>query len=139
MPIDRQRIMAIAEEAFRDTGRRLGQQFKREISAAKWGWIDGEERDIVDTGTLRARQREIEEPKEGARFKMRFEWPVGYAAPVHNGAVFRKGPMAGRAFPARPWTRVAFREFDTMRFYARNFRARLRDEVRAQAERGTDD
>lgn len=128
MPIDRERIMAIAEEAFNDTVYRLGAEFKRQISAEKWQWIDGDKRDIVDQGTLRARQREIIEPKEGARFKARVEWPVGYAAPVHNGAVFRKGPLKGRAFPARPWTRVAFREFDTMKFYRRNFRARLKAE-----------
>lgn len=137
MPIDRQRIMAIAEESFNDTVYRLGAEFKKQISAAKWGWIDGEERDIVDKGRLRSSQREVIEPSQGSRFKARIEYPVKYAAPVHNGGVFRKGPLAGRSFPARPWTRVAFREFNTMRFYRRSFNARLKGEMGAPGDDST--
>lgn len=45
------------DRAFRETCLLLGRKFTEEISSPKWQWTDGENRDIVDTGLLRASQK----------------------------------------------------------------------------------
>lgn len=44
------------EKAFTETAYLLGSAFTQAISSPIWQWNDGEDRDIVDTGQLRASQ-----------------------------------------------------------------------------------
>jgi hypothetical protein len=44
------------EKAFTETAYILGSKFTQAISTPQWQWNDGEDRDIVDTGQLRASQ-----------------------------------------------------------------------------------
>jgi hypothetical protein len=44
------------EKAFTETAYLLGSAFTRAISSPQWQWTDGGDRDIVDTGQLRASQ-----------------------------------------------------------------------------------
>lgn len=45
------------EKAFTETSYLLGMQFTKAISDPSWQWTDGGDRDIVDTGQLRASQQ----------------------------------------------------------------------------------
>lgn len=125
MPIDRDAILRAAEAAFRDTGFAAGRQFSKAITSNIWAWPNGESpRDVVDTGRLRSSQtEEYKGLQADGTFRFEFNWPVDYAAPVHQGAVFRNGS----SMPARPWTRVALQQWDAQRHFARAFRAYLRN------------
>lgn len=89
--------------AFNQVAYELGNEFTRVITETRdWGapFCD---RDIVDTGRLRASQRvEIEE------LRATYTWPVDYALPVHEGFT----TSSGRVIPGRPWSRVALEQFD---------------------------
>jgi hypothetical protein len=45
------------EQAFTETAYLLGREFTQAISDPSWQWTDGNDRDIVDTGQLRASQQ----------------------------------------------------------------------------------
>mgnify|MGYP007063390166 CR=1 FL=1 len=88
---------------------RLSVEYTNEISTAKWEWVDGKKRDIVDTGRLRASQtvRRVDDAK------FEFSWPVEYATQVHEGAKLK----GGGEWPARPWTKTALENVDPKSFF----------------------
>ena len=88
---------------------RLSAEYTSEISSDKWDWIDGQQRDIVDTGRLRASQTYTQQTDN----KYMFVWPVDYAVEVHEGAKLK----GGGEWPARPWTRTALENFDSKKFF----------------------
>ncbi len=88
---------------------RLSVEYTNEISTAKWEWVDGKKRDIVDTGRLRASQtvRRVDDAK------FEFSWPVEYATQVHEGVKLK----SGGEWPARPWTKTALENVDPKSFF----------------------
>ena len=98
--------IAVATRALVD---RLSAEYTSEISSAKWEWVDGSVRDIVDTGRLRSSQT----VREVGLNKYEFSWPVEYAAQVHEGTMLK----GGGEWPARPWTRSALENFDQKKYF----------------------
>lgn len=96
---------------------RLSAEYTREISSAKWKWIDGSYRDIVDTGRLRASQT----VRKVSDTKYEFSWPVEYATQVHEGAKLK----GGGEWPARPWTRTALENVDPKSYFETILRREL--------------
>ncbi len=96
---------------------RLSVEYTKEISADKWDWVDGQTRDIVDTGRLRASQtvRRVDDSK------FQFSWPVEYATEVHEGAKLK----GGGEWPARPWTKTALENVDPKSFFETILRREL--------------
>ena len=66
---------------------RLSAEYTSEISSDKWDWVDGQTRDIVDTGRLRASQT----VRRVSDTEFEFSWPVEYAAQVHEGTKLKGG------------------------------------------------
>ena len=96
---------------------RLSVEYTKEISSEKWDWIDGQQRDIVDTGRLRASQ--TVRPVSDTKYE--FSWPVEYAAQVHEGTKLK----GGGEWPARPWTRTALENVDSKSFFESILRREL--------------
>ena len=96
---------------------RLSVEYTKEISSAKWDWVDGQQRDIVDTGRLRACQT----VRLVSDTKYEFNWPVEYAAQVHEGTKLK----GGGEWPARPWTRTALENVDSKSFFESILRREL--------------
>lgn len=96
---------------------RLSVEYTKEISAEKWDWVDGQQRDIVDTGRLRASQT----VRLVSDTKYEFNWPVEYAAQVHEGTKLK----GGGEWPARPWTRTALENVDSKSFFESILRREL--------------
>jgi hypothetical protein len=96
---------------------RLSVEYTNEISSEKWDWIDGQQRDIVDTGRLRASQT----VRLVSDTKYEFSWPVEYAAQVHEGTKLK----GGGEWPARPWTRTALENVDSKSFFESILRREL--------------
>jgi len=96
---------------------RLSAEYTKEISSAKWDWPDGSQRDIVDTGRLRASQT----VRQVSDSKYEFSWPVEYAAQVHEGAKLK----GGGEWPARPWTRTALENVDSKKYFETILRREL--------------
>ena len=108
MPMVDLRINGALDETFADFAAYLARRFTAEIREAKWNWpTDPSPRDIVDTGNLAKSLRVIGPETVDSRIEIRFEWAAPYAAPVHDGAVFKRTGSNGQALtmPARPWTR----------------------------------
>lgn len=88
-------------DAFHESQDVLERRFAREFVRHQWEWpTDPSPRDIDDTGTLRRSQRKT----QVSETQYRWSWHTDYALFVHNGVTFKRGPLAGRSFPARPWT-----------------------------------
>jgi len=96
---------------------RLSVEYTNEISSSKWDWIDGQTRDIVDTGRLRASQTYRQVTPD----KYEFSWPVEYATQVHEGAQLK----GGGEWPARPWTRTALENVDSKKYFETILRREL--------------
>ena len=96
---------------------RLSAEYTKEISSAKWDWVDGQRRDIVDTGRLRASQT----VRQVSDAKYEFSWPVEYAAQVHEGTKLK----GGGEWPARPWTRTALENVDSKKYFETILRREL--------------
>jgi len=96
---------------------RLSVEYTNEISSEKWDWVDGQQRDIVDTGRLRASQ--TVRPVSDTKYE--FSWPVEYAAQVHEGTKLK----GGGEWPARPWTRTALENVDSKSFFESILRREL--------------
>ena len=108
MPMVDLRINSAIDETFADFAAYLARRFTAEIREAKWNWpTDPSPRDIVDTGNLAKSLRVVGPETVDSRIEIRFEWAAPYAAPVHDGAVFKRTGSNGQALtmPARPWTR----------------------------------
>ena len=96
---------------------RLSVEYTKEISSEKWDWVDGQQRDIVDTGRLRASQ--TVRPVSDTKYE--FSWPVEYAAQVHEGTKLK----GGGEWPARPLTRTALENVDSKSFFESILRREL--------------
>ena len=96
---------------------RLSVEYTKEISSEKWDWVDGQQRDIVDTSRLRASQ--TVRPVSDTKYE--FNWPVEYAAQVHEGTKLK----GGGEWPARPWTRTALENVDSKSFFESILRREL--------------
>ena len=90
----------------------LDRQFTVELQSNVWPWPGktkrrnggeaGEIRDIVDLGNLKRSQQN----QKIDNYTWQWIWNVDYSAVVHNGANLKQGGN----YPARPWTKTAFRE-----------------------------
>ena len=96
---------------------RLSAEYTSEISSDKWDWVDGQTRDIVDTGRLRASQN----VRQVSDTEFEFSWPVDYAAQVHEGTKLK----GGGEWPARPWTRTALENVDAKSYFETILRREL--------------
>lgn len=96
---------------------RLSAEYTSEISSDKWEWVDGQTRDIVDTGRLRASQT----VRQVSDTEFEFSWPVEYAAQVHEGTKLK----GGGEWPARPWTRTALENVDAKSYFETILRREL--------------
>lgn len=96
---------------------RLSAEYTSEISSDKWDWVDGQTRDIVDTGRLRASQT----VRRVSDTEFEFSWPVEYAAQVHEGTKLK----GGGEWPARPWTRTALENVDAKSYFETILRREL--------------
>lgn len=103
--------------ATRELVNRLSAEYTNEISAEKWKWNDGNLRDIVDTGRLRASQT----VRAAGSNRYEFSWPVEYATQVHEGTKLK----GGGEWPARPWTRTALENVDPKKFFETILRREL--------------
>lgn len=103
--------------ATRELVNRLSAEYTNEISAEKWKWNDGNLRDIVDTGRLRASQT----VRPAGRNRYEFSWPVEYATQVHEGTKLK----GGGEWPARPWTRTALENVDPKKLFETILRREL--------------
>ena len=101
-----ERAVAAATQALVN---RLSAEYTNEISSEKWNWVDGQKRDIVDTGRLRSSQT----VRRLSDTEYEFSWPVEYAAQVHEGAKLK----GGGEWPARPWTRTALENVDAKSYF----------------------
>lgn len=99
------------EEAFRETNQIMGLEFTKAITDNIWNWLDGANRDIVDTGRLRdSYDMTLVDPDT-----YEHTWAVDYAVAAHEGARLRNGAN----IPARPWTTYALRQKDFADVFAR--------------------
>lgn len=109
-----ERAVAAATQALVN---RLSAEYTNEISSEKWNWVDGQKRDIVDTGRLRSSQT----VRRLSDTEYEFSWPVEYAAQVHEGAKLK----GGGEWPARPWTRTALENVDAKSYFETILRREL--------------
>ena len=96
---------------------RLSAEYTAEISADKWQWVDGQMRDIVDSGRLRASQT----VRKVSDTQFEVSWPVEYATQVHEGAKLK----GGGEWPARPWTQTALENVDAKSYFETILRREL--------------
>lgn len=109
--INELQIVNALESAFEESMDVLERRFVKEFTEEKWQWPSGESpRDIVNFGLLR-----------GSQLKTRifatvyeWSWNMEYALAVHNGATFTSGPLKGKTFPARPWTKKPLEDLPTI-------------------------
>lgn len=95
LPKNTKKLGNIATQAFQQTCRELGEEYKKVIEDSN-AFSDFKGQDIVDTGALRDSQQLIFTNKGGAEFS----WSVPYSIYVHQGYTLRNG----RRQPGRQWT-----------------------------------
>jgi hypothetical protein len=125
MPMNDLRLNQALDETFNDLAAYLAQRFTAEIREAKWSWPrEPSPRDIVDTGNLAKSLRVSPVITVDNRMEISFVWNAshngrGYAAAVHDGAVFKRVGRNGEALsmPARPWTRPVLYDRSTIQAY----------------------
>jgi len=115
--LDTAKFERAVAEATQALVNRLSAEYTSEISSAKWNWVDGQKRDIVDTGRLRSSQT----VRRKSDTEYEFSWPVEYAAQVHEGAKLK----GGGEWPARPWTRTALENVDAKSYFETILRREL--------------
>lgn len=109
-----ERAVAKATQALTN---RMSAEYTSEISSSKWEWVDGQMRDIVDTGRLRASQT----VRQVSPTQYEVSWPVEYATQVHEGAKLK----GGGEWPARPWTETALENVNAKSFFESILRREL--------------
>lgn len=105
--MDERLLREVVGEAWGRFSAYVDSELTRHITEPKWDWPRGETpRDIVDTGDLRKSQQMAIDSRPGV-METKYRWTVPYAAPVHDGAVFKATGSDGqpRTMTARPWTR----------------------------------
>lgn len=121
MPMLDLQFNAALDETIDDLGAYLGRRFTAEIRAEKWAWRrNPSPRDIVDTGNLAKSLRIVRSTRIDGSPEIQFIWTAPYAAPVHDGAVFKRTDADGNpvTMPARPWTRPVLYDRRTIQAYA---------------------
>lgn len=114
MTIDFSRLSADVDDAWQDTAKTMAIEFNRAIVEPSWSWPRGESpRPIVDTGALRDSQALVVNGDTAT-----YSWPVKYALIVHDG-------IAGKSYPARPWTKKAIAKRNPAAVFAELLRAKL--------------
>lgn len=110
------RIVEVAAvEAFKETAYLLGRTFSEVISER--GAFDAHpDRDLVDTGKLRASQRLT--IRGGVA---EFSWSSEYAVYQHSGYQLRNG----EEWKGRPWTEEGLQRFNLQETYSRLLKAKL--------------
>jgi hypothetical protein len=147
MPMLDLRINDALDETFDDLAAELARRFTAEIRAAKWAWpTDPSPRDIVDSGNLAKSLRVSRATTLDHRLEILFAWTAtnkgrGYAAAVHDGAVFKRTGPNGEALtmPARPWTRpVLYDRAKIQEYVARRFALAIQRQGDAGEPEGVD-
>lgn len=114
-------IVAALEQPFKETNELLGRNMQKQITDNKWSWPSSPSpRDIVDTGRLRQSYQPF---PQGLAYEHSYN--VEYALAVHEGAMLANGG----SLPARPWIRVALREFGFAKVFEKLAQAKL-DRIR---------
>lgn len=92
-----QHLAQAKREAMAELQPWLEQRFTEELTTAKWDYPTPPQlRDVVASGRLLRSQR----VRIDGNGQITAEWPVPYAAQVHEGGV----TPSGMRFPGRPWT-----------------------------------
>ena len=115
--IDTSRIERAVAKPTQALTNRMSAEYTSEISSSKWEWVDGQMRDIVDTGRLRASQT----VRQVSATQFEVSWPVEYATQVHEGAKLK----GGGEWPARPWTETALENVNAKSFFESILRREL--------------
>lgn len=110
------RVTVAAEQAFKESCFLLGREFSQLISESG-AFPNYPDRDLVDTGRLRASQR-VDFPRRG---KAIFSWSTEYALYQHEGYTLRNG----QNWPGRPWTREGLSRFNLQQTYRTLLEAKL--------------
>jgi hypothetical protein len=110
--MNEQLLREVVTEAWERFSAYVDSELTRHITEPKWPWPRGESpRDIVDIGDLRASQMMAIDPRPGVMIT-KYRWSAPYAAPVHDGAVYKATDAEGnpRTMTARPWTREVIKD-----------------------------
>jgi len=110
-------LTGAALRAFQTSMIELGETFQ-EVIGEVGAFSDFPISDIVDTGDLRDSQQ-ITFPRPGS---VGFDWPVDYAAFVHEGYTLQNGNKQ----PGRPWTKVGLARFSVQMRYAEHLNQELK-------------
>ncbi len=123
MPINWKLPETYTEQAFELVTKELAEEMTLQLEDPKWEWSDRvtvrkegvgvtgriarSPRDIVDTGLLRdsltVTRRDY--------LSVLYEYPIDYAAIVHQGATLSSGAF----IPARPWVTEAVKDYDPLK------------------------
>lgn len=110
-------LTGAALRAFQTSMLELGETFQ-EVIGEVGAFSDFPISDIVDTGDLRdSQQIDFQQPGSVA-----FDWPVDYAAFVHEGYTLQNGNQQ----PGRPWTKAGLARFNIQMRYAENLNQELK-------------
>jgi hypothetical protein len=110
--MNEQMLREVVTEAWARFSAHVDSELTRHITEPKWPWPRGESpRDIVDSNDLRNSQTMAIDPRPGVMVT-KYQWGVGYAPAVHDGAVFKATGADGlpRTMPGRPWTRELIKD-----------------------------
>ena len=110
------RTIAAAEDAFKESCFLLGREFTEVISEVG-AFPEHPDRDLVDTGRLRASQT-LDFPERG---KAVFSWNTDYAIYQHSGFTMRNGQQ----WEGRPWTRLGMERLNFQNTYAKLLESKL--------------
>lgn len=111
------RVTTAAEQAFKESCFLLGRSFTETISEVG-AFPSHPDRDLVDTGQLRASQR-VDFPRRGEAL---FSWSTDYALYQHEGYTLR----SGQEWQGRPWTREGLSRFDLQKTYETLLKEKLK-------------
>jgi hypothetical protein len=133
--LDASTIDDALDETIDDFAAYMGRLFTDDIRQPKWPWPrDPSPRDIVKSGNLAKSLRIIRASGIDGNPEVMWQWTAPYAAPVHDGAVFKRTDAEGNpvTMPARPWTRPVLYDRVTIQSYiSRRFALALRRRVSA--------
>ena len=110
--MNEQLLREVVSEAWGRFSAHVDSELTRHVTEPKWDWPRGESpRDILDSNDLRNSQTMAIDPRPGVMVT-KYQWGVGYAPAVHDGAVFKATDAEGnpRTMTARPWTREVIKD-----------------------------
>lgn len=124
----------LIENAFDELVDEFGQEQIHQIEDSKWNWprqtirLEGKgvtgkvaltPRDIVDTAQL----RDSLTIESISNTEVEYQYPVDYAAIVHNGATLNNGT----GIPPRPWVESAIADYKPLEAFEDILKEKLRD------------